>query len=148
MATLSQIAEQYGVSKSTARRWVAEFVPDALGNGRRADLTEAQLHTLAAGIAASGGSREPKISKEGVMRIDTDNRADENGRIKALETEVAELRAMNSSLERLNSSLERHNEQLLERLEYLEKALEREQMQARGFWSRLGQKLLGEGGKK
>lgn len=149
MATLSEIAERYGVSKSTARRWVAQHVPDALGHGRRVDLTEAQLHALAAGVAASNGSSEPKISKEGEIRIDTDNRADQGGRILALERENAELRAMNSSLERLNSSLERHNEQLVERLENLESALEREQQYNRGFWSRLGQRLLGDGhGKK
>lgn len=147
MATLSEIAEQYGVSKSTARRWVAEFVPDALGHGRRVDLTAQEMHTLAAGIEASGGHREPKASKEG-RGIDTSTRAPQDERIVALEVENAELRAVNSSLEKINSLLERHGEQLEQRVEYLEAALQREQMQARGFWSRLGQKLLGEGGKK
>ena len=43
------------------------------------------------------------------------------------------------------AGLEKENALLRERLEVADAALEREQMQARGFWSKLGQKLLGSG---
>ncbi len=62
-------------------------------------------------------------------------------------TDVSELLQQVAVLNERVAGLERENSLLRERLEIADAALEREQMQARGFWSRLGQRLLGSGGK-
>lgn len=145
MPTIREVADQYGVSKSTARRWIKECLPDVF-NGQRVNLTDAQMHQLAHFID------EHELAPTSDDSIVDDSRTvcelvSETGdetlleRIHALEIENASLRAT-------NDSLERSNELLLERIRAADAALEREQMQSRGFWSRLGQKLLGDGVKK
>ena len=149
MATIREIANEYGVSKSTARRWAQACVPEAFGGGRVV-LDDSQMHRLAHFVA----QRElPATRGDSVVNGSWSVHAPVHEpfgepvgepvleRLRGLELENAALRAA-------NESLERSNELLLERLRVADAALEREQMQARGFWSRLGQKLLGEGGKK
>lgn len=145
MPTIREIAGQYGVSKSTARRWIKDCLPDVF-NGERVNLDEAQMHRLAHFIAErelasirddsdSNGSRIIQITDDGAVS-------------ESLMERIRELEIENASLRAVNDSLERSNELLLERLRVADEALEREQMQARGFWSRLGQKLLGDGREK
>lgn len=140
MSTLLEISREYGVSKSTMRRWVERCMPEVF-NGKRIDLDESQMHVLAHfieenGLASIGGDSEACDSepvRETVYEV-VDERALD--RIRKLEIENASLRAENAVL---NSSVN----MLVNRLEAADRALEREQMQSRGFWSRLGQKLLG-----
>lgn len=46
MTTLKQIAIEYGISKSTARRWLIECMPEIV-NGSRIDLDAVQMQQLA-----------------------------------------------------------------------------------------------------
>ena len=55
------------------------------------------------------------------------------------------MQAENAELRARIDGLERENELLRERLQVADDALKREQLQKRGFWNRLGQKLLGDG---
>ena len=61
--------------------------------------------------------------------------------------EVSSLQLANAVLKARIDAMERENRLLKERLDKADEALEREQMQARGFWGALGQKLLGNGKK-
>lgn len=141
MATLLQIAKEYQVSKSTVRRWVEKCMPEVF-DGKRIDLDESQMHTLAhfveenelATIGGDSKADESQTVHEPVYEVVDERVMD---RLRELEIENASLRAENAVLNRSVNMLEN-------RLEAADKALEREQMQARGFWSRLGQKLLGK----
>lgn len=161
MTTLAEVAEQYGVSKSTATRWARTACPEAFGHGGKVDLSRDQLHALADHVTrvtnrddanhdsvgdavdkqgASCGDGEKRVTGKRVMtRVTGEDDANRDAvvmRLHELEIEAAELRAR-------VAGLESENELLRGRLEQADKALEREQMQARGFWNRLGQKLLG-----
>ena len=134
MTTIKQIAEQYGVSKSTARRWVLQCFPNASADGAKVELDAGQMHVLAEYAASRGAIHEPirKTHNEPYLNRDVS--------------------FWNASKEIQMARYEAENEALLKRCESLETeierlhaALEREQMQARGFWSKLGQKLLGTG---
>lgn len=163
MTTLAEVSEQYGVSKSTATRWARAACPEAFGHGGKVDLSRDQLHALADHVtrvtgsddarhdsvgdsvekrAESCGDSEKRVTGKRVMkRVTGEDDARHDSvvtRLHELEVEAAELRAR-------VAGLESENELLRGRLEQADKALEREQMQARGFWNRLGQKLLGGG---
>ena len=60
-------------------------------------------------------------------------------------TPVADLLQDVATLKERVAGLERENDLLRERLKIADAALEREQLQPRGFWSNLSQKLLGSG---
>lgn len=142
MPTIREVADQYGVSKSTARRWVQSCLPEVF-TGQRVNLTDAQMHQLAHFIDEHelAPSRDDSIAGDSQTVYEL---VDESGN-EALMERIHKLELENASLRATNDSLERSNELLLERLRAADAALEREQMQARGFWSRLGQKLLGDG---
>lgn len=144
MPTIREVAEEYHVSKSTMRRWIKACMPD-LFNGQRVNLNDSQMHELAHYIA------EHELAHIGDDTNDGDSRTihglPSGTDDETLLERVHELELENASLRATNDSLERSNELLLERLRAADAALEREQMQARGFWSRLGQKLLGSGQK-
>lgn len=145
MPTIREISIQYGVSKSTARRWIQNCMPDIF-NGSKIDLNASQMHELARFIEAN-----KLVSTSGDTKctsLQTIHRTDHEAVDGSLLERIHELELENVALRATNESLERSNELLLERLEVADKALEREQMQSRGFWSRLGQKLLGNGQKK
>lgn len=137
MTTIRQISEKYGVSKSTARRWVMACFPDLDSGGSTIDLDANQVQMVASYADSRGVVRmnqeEPSLNYgESIL----------NGSRDAI---LARFEAENESLLNRCESLEREIERLHEELGRMHGALEREQMQARGFWSRLGQKLLGAG---
>lgn len=122
MATIKELSDKLEVSPQTIRRFVKKefgIVPEP----RKPIILDAnQCNIVAAHFAAE--------TLGDVSEVATPNQE--------MAQEVATLR------ERV-AGLERENELLRERLQKADEALEREQMQARGFWSRLGQKLLGSG---
>lgn len=134
MTTIREIAEQYGVSKSTARRWVLQCFPDASASGAKVELDMGQMHILAEYAASRGAVHEPlqKNCSEPYMN---------RGEALWSASEAVQL----ARYEAENEALLKRCESLEKEIERLHAALEREQMQARGFWSRLGQKLLGGG---
>lgn len=126
MTTVTELCEAYGFSRSTALRHVKACFGDAPKVDGVVRLDASQMHQLTHYLAG-------KTDK--VTRHDASNDAPFDAEMLQ---EIAALR------ERV-SGLERENELLRERLEISDAALEREQMQARGFWSKLGQRLLGGG---
>lgn len=68
-------------------------------------------------------------------------------RLERLRDALHDAEVENARLRAEVDGLRGENALLLERLRVADAALEREQMQARGFWSRLGRKLLGDGEK-
>lgn len=145
MPTIKELADEYGVSKSTMRRYIGKALP-GIFNGNRLNLTEDQTHTLAHYIAEHESSSVNKNVLENGSR--TLQRTDFEQVSESVSDKLRKLEIENASLKAMNASLERENQHLLERLEVADKALEREQNIKLGFWSRLGQKLLGEGKKK
>lgn len=139
MATIREVASEYNVSKSTARRWIQACMPEVL-NGSVVNLDDSQMHQLAKYISdnelASIG--ETTKTTDSRMVYEPSNEAFMNCSLERLH----ELEIENASLRAKNDSLKRENDLLLERLKVADEALEREQQMARGFWNRLGQKLL------
>lgn len=139
MPTLREIGEQYGVSKSTARRWVESCMPEVL-NGSVVNLNDSQMHQLAKYVSDSELVTIREDSKKSDLRTvhESSSEAFVNDSLERLH----ELEIENASLRAKNDSLKWENDLLLERLKVADEALEREQQMARGFWNRLGQKLL------
>lgn len=135
MPTIKEIGEQYNVSKSTARRWIEACMPEVL-NGSRVNLNDSQMHQLAQYVSSN------ELAPSGKDSIKTDSRTVHESNDESFMNRLHELEIENASLRAQNESLERSNEMLLERLKVADAALEREQQMARGFWNRLGQKLL------
>lgn len=121
MTTVKELADELGVSPQTIRRYVKNELGVAMQPRKTLQLDANQASAVAAHFSGK--------TKESALDVST-------GDAELLQ-EVATLR------ERV-AGLERENELLRDQLETVNAALEREQMQARGFWSRLGQKLLGE----
>ena len=131
--TINDICEQYGVSRSTALRRVKECFAeryDAPKPNETVRLDASQMHVFADFMSKIGESkmRHDAPKSEEMTRHDASSK----------DIEIAELRAR-------VEGLERENEVLRERLAVADEALAREQMASRGFWSRLGQKLLRDG---
>lgn len=159
MATILEIAKEYGVSKSTARRWVKKHVPDAFDSDSDVvELSESQMHVLASALEREGRTTvsSDDVDSEPVYEAPWSTPEAPNEALVAeiyeLRIENAELRTelegLNRSMKQRESDMNRSFEALVKRAEAAEKALEREQNISRGFWSRLGQKLLGNGGGK
>lgn len=163
MTTISELSASLGVSKSTLRRRLRECLPEVQGEGRKPiDLTQDQVHRLVHHMAQCGAPRNGAVgaattSKNSVFGASGDagmvhqvaqggapydavvaQLEQVRGKLHDAELEAARLRAEVDGLRSENSLLR-------ERLEVADAALKREQEQARGFLSRLGQRLLGSG---
>lgn len=127
---IGEIAEAYGVSRSTAARCVKGCFGDAPKRGNSIQLDASQMQVFADYMEKRGKTvmRHNASDDEEMTRHDASTK----------DVEIAELRAR-------VEGLERENELLHERLAVADEALAREQMASRGFWSRLGQKLLRDG---
>lgn len=163
MTTVKELAETLGVSRSTVRRRIREALPDlATGEGSAITLTPEQVHQVvhhmtrrdavgsdAVGAAVTSGNSVLGASVDaGLARQVT--RCDAPGDAVVTQLEQVREALHDAELEaaRLRAEvdgLKSENDLLRERLAVADKALERAQEQARGFWSRLGQKLLGPG---
>lgn len=137
MKTCKQIADELGIDKQRVSRWVKNNLKDvqreASQGGNAVVLDEDQERQVKAYFItkAEKGSR--------TMQSASQNAFEDVKDAQRLELENAVLN------ERVRG-LERENELLRGQVAQLGGALEREQQRARGFWSRLGQKLLGAGG--
>lgn len=139
MKTLKQIADELGIDKQRVARWVRNNVKDVVkekgANGETVVLDEDQERQVKAHFIekAESGSK--------TMVTQSQSGGD-------LAKDVVRLERENAVLNERVRGLEKENALLRERLDQADQALTREQMQSRGFWSRLGQKLLGDGSKK
>lgn len=147
MATLSQIADEYGVSKSTARRWVMDCMPDVF-NGKKLDLSKSQMHVLANFIQRTGKAPNVETMNGSVTYSMNSPEMHEKMYSELLELSIENARlaekieSLNTELRLLESSRRREIELLAKRAESAEAALRREQEAHMGFFSRLGQRLL------
>lgn len=122
MATIKELADKLEVSPQTIRRFVKKefgIIPEPR---KPITLDANQCNIVAAHFATDKLGDVPEVTTS----------------LQEMLQEIAILR------ERV-AGLERENELLRERLKKADEILEREQMQARGFWSRLGQRMLGNG---
>lgn len=132
MVTIKELSEQLGVSPQTIRRYVKKELGVAMQERKTLQLDATQAAIVADHFCKN---------KQGKQSDENDISAT------FVAADVAELLRQVATLSERVAGLERENSLLRERLEVADSALEREQMQARGFWSRLGQKLLGSGEK-
>lgn len=144
MTTLREIAEAYGISKSTARRWVLACFPDMNSTGGRIELDANQMQAVAH-YAASRGAVQAVHDEAPVTCGETVCTGSGKPEVNRFEPVVARLEAENEALLKRCESLEAELERTHAELERVHAALEREQNSSRGFWNRLGQKLLGSG---
>lgn len=146
MATLKDIAAAYNVSKSTARRWVLACFPDLKADGGRFDLDANQTQAVAHYAASRGAVRAVHDEAPATCGETVCTGSDE-AVLNRFESVVARLEAENGALSKRCESLEAELERTHEELQRVHAALEREQNTSRGFWNRLGQRLLGSGGR-
>lgn len=137
MTTVTELCEAYGFSRSTALRHVKACFGDAPKVDGVVRLDASQMHQLTHYLAGKTDkvTRHDASNDAPATRHDASNDAPFDAEM------LQEIAALREHV----SGLERENELLRERLEISDAALEREQMQARGFWSKLGQRLLGGG---
>lgn len=136
MPTVKELADELGVSAQTIRRYVKQEL-HVVAEPRKA----LQLDATQAAIVADH-FKEKTAAK---VRKSADSKEDVATRDEELLQQVATLREDVATLRERVAGLERENTLLREQLDNSNKALEREQMQRVGFWSRLGQRLLGSG---
>lgn len=163
MTTVKELAETLGISKSTVRRRIREALPDlATGEGSAITLTPEQVHQVvhhmtrrdavssdAVGAALASGNSVSSASGDAVLTHQMARfGAPDDAVVTRLEQVQKALHDAELEAARLRAEvdgLKAQNDLLRERLEVADAALERAQEQGRGFWSRLGQKLLGPG---
>lgn len=162
MTSLREISEQYGVAKSTVRRWIesAGLGDEVLGTGKPVELNPDQMQVLAHYVLdrklITAESASQGVVIEELRDYYEAERMEAIKRIHELELEVVKLREQlkaerdkaveaDRSSELVKESIDSLVSELKNRAEAAEAALEREQNISRGFWSRLGQKLLGDG---
>lgn len=154
MLTLRQIMEQYGLSKSTARRRVLECFPDLkVEPGRAIQLDGPQASIFADWMKKRGAVHESALNQPEQVASSVDKLVATSGftaeQVQKLvhdAVQAEQVKRLELEVESLMNQLElsqKHVESLETELERLNKALEREQMKSVGFWNRLGQKLLG-----
>lgn len=163
MLTLRDIAAQYGLSKSTARRRVLECfeemeVPLSIEQGKALQLDSEQAAIFADWMKKRGAVHESalnqseSVASSAAESVEPDssggftleqvqaliNEAVQAEQVKRIEQERD---ALLNQLEQANRRIESQEEEI----QRLHSALEREQMKSVGFWNRLGQRLLGSG---
>lgn len=164
MLTLRQISEQYGISKSTARRRVLEcFENLSIEQGKTLQLDSEQAAIFADWMKKRGEVHESalnnseQVEQVAAETIDTSNNANTftAAQVQKLIQEAVQAEQL-KQVEQENQSLREQVEQYQSRVESLEaeierlhEALEREQnlaaIKRQGFFARLSQKLLGSG---
>lgn len=164
MLTLRQIAEQYGISKSTARRRVLEcFAELDVEQGKTIQLSQEQASVFADWMKKRGAVHESAVNQSEQVEqvaaetVDTSNNANTftAAQVQRIVNEAVQVEQV-KRIEQENESLREQVEQYKSRVESLEAeisrlhdALEREQnisqIRKQGFFYRLGQRLLGSG---
>lgn len=160
MLTLRQIAEQYGISKSTARRRVLEcFAELDVEQGKTIQLSQEQASVFADWMKKRGAVHESAVnqSEQATESHETALGAENftAEQVQRIVNEAVQAEQV-KRIEQENESLREQVEQYKSRVESLEAeisrlhdALEREQnisqIRKQGFFYRLGQRLLGSG---
>lgn len=137
MTTVREIAAELGVSKTAVMKFCKEELHLKPEPRKTLQLSANQCSAIADRFATHIQGKQCD-TENNHLQEDLQFSAHEYF---SLQTENAELRA------RIDG-LERENELLRERLQVADEVLKREQLQKRGFWNRLGQKLLGDGARK
>ena len=133
MTTIKEHSEQLGVSPQTIRRYVKNELGVATQPRKMLQLDANQ----ASAVAAHFSGKTQESATQSATHVATV--------LQHVAAPDAEMLQEIATLRERVAGLEKENALLRERLEVADAALEREQMQARGFWSKLGQKLLGSG---
>lgn len=160
MLTLRQISEQYGISKSTARRRVLEcFENLSIEQGKTLQLDSEQAAIFADWMKKRGEVHESAVNQSEPLAA-KDKTPDSRKSFSAEEVQKLVQEAVQAEqvkrIEQENAALREQVEQYKSRVESLEaeierlhSALEREQnlaaIKRQGFFARLSQKLLGSG---
>lgn len=134
MTTIKELSDKLGVSKTAITKYVKEEL--GLKTEPRKAL-QLSAHQCAVVADHFSGDKLGKVAE-------TENQGVQTG-VQFCADEVASLQLELAVAKSEIAALERENELLRDRLQKADEALEREQLQSRGFWSRLGQKLLGSG---
>lgn len=137
MTTVRELSQRLGVSKTVILKYCKEELH--LKTEPRKTL---QLSANDCSAIAERFSSDEQV-KQDVSKNESANNIENNLQFNS--DEVISLQIENAALKAENDGLKREIELLKERIAVADLALEREQMQVRGFWSRLGQKLLGNG---
>ena len=145
MTTVKELSDLLGVSKST----IMAYCKDELGltpEPRKAlQLDDAQSAAVCSRFGDCVTAEQPSDPQERAQL--PKSVADESADMKRHSADdYAVLQIENARLQERCNGLERENALLRERVQAADAALEREQHRAAGFWSRLGQRLLGDGG--
>lgn len=123
-----KLADTLGVSQQSIRNFAKKSIPRFANVGKGAwEFTPEEASIIADHF-------KDRLHGAG------DVAKDESGQVD-LQNALRELAVCRATC----AGLERENQILRERLAKADEALEREQMCSRGFWSRLGQRLLGDG---
>lgn len=137
MTTVRELSERLGVSKTAILKYAKEELKLTTEPRKALQLSANQCAVVADHF--SGVKQE--VCKENAQTENLELKTS----VQLSADEVFSLQKENAALKARIEGLEDQISLLHERLEVADAALEREQMQARGFWSRLGQKLLGTG---
>lgn len=139
MTTVRELSKKLGVSKTAILKYAKEELQLTTEPRKALQITASQC----AVIADHFSDVKQEVCKENAR---TENLELQTS-VQLSANQIFSLQAENAALRERVSGLEEQVSMLRERLEVADAALEREQMQARGFWSRLGQKLLPGAGK-
>lgn len=123
VASITDICNTYGISRSTARRRVKDCFGGAPMVDGRIELDASQAHEFANYMGKQGTTAAPADAPETRQRSAID---------------APEVRALVAQYEARISDMQTE-------IDRLHEALAREQQSRVGFWSRLGRKLLGDG---
>lgn len=136
MTTVKELSDELGVSRTTILKFCKEELNLKTEPRKALQLSANQCSVIANRFSAI------KLVKQEVSEKETDNTPKRDLQLRA--EEVSSLQQENAKLKAENEGLREQIALYRERLEVADAALEREQMQARGFWSKLGQKLIGD----
>lgn len=133
MATIAEVAKAAGVSPQTVRRFLKTELGMKLEPRKATNLNINEASRVVDHFAKQGRSVANSVS------------ASEQERLESIAARNNELLQQVATLNERVAGLQRENDLLRERLSIADDALKREQQQSRGFWHRLGMKLLGDG---
>lgn len=141
MTTVRELADKLGVSKSA----ILDFAKSELGikpEPRKAvQFDQNQTAVICSHFQKSAQLQQ--VADQQLLQSTAVLSADQTAVDCSLQ--MAELQIENARLQATVNGLEQQIQLLRDQLDVANAALEREQQRATGFWSRLGQKLLGSG---